>query len=75
MVIVLKWKDRELSQVRRSISVAIVGTLSCLKLEVVVAGMSFVTEIWMKAETSFGIETENGSKVDVSFVSVFLAFI
>ena len=56
-----------MSQVRGSISVAIVGTLSCLKLEVVIAEMSFGTESCMKARPSFGIR----SKADLSFVSDF----
>ena len=34
--------------------VIIVGTQSCVKLEVVIAGKSFGTEIGMKAELSFG---------------------
>ena len=58
-------------QVGGSISVAIVGTLSCLKLEVVIAGMSFGTESCMKAGPSFGIGTENRLKADLSFVSDF----
>jgi hypothetical protein len=64
-----------LSQVQISISVAIVGTLSCLKLEVVIAGMSFGTESCMKAKTSFGIGTENRLKVELSFVSDFRGFV
>jgi hypothetical protein len=54
---------------------AIVGTLSCLKLEVVIAGMSFGTESCMKAEMSFGTKTENRSKLDLSFVSDFRGFV
>ena len=64
-----------MSQVRGSISVAIVGTISCLKLEVVNAGMSFGTESCMKADTSFGIRTENRLKADLSFVSDFRGFV
>jgi hypothetical protein len=45
-----------------------------LKLEVVIAVMSFGTESCMKAGSSFGTETENCSKVELLFVSDFRGF-